>query len=31
MEIEWRFGRAQTGVDLAQRQKCFKLHVVTPR
>ena len=31
MEIEWYFGRAQTGVDLAQRQQCFKQHVVTPR
>jgi hypothetical protein len=31
MEIEWHCGRAQAGVDLAQRQKCFKQHVVTPR
>ena len=31
MEIERHFRRAQAGVDLAQRQKCFKQHVVTPR
>ena len=31
MEIEWQFGRAQAGIDLAQRQECFKQHAVTPR
>jgi hypothetical protein len=31
MEIERHFGRAQAGVDLAEWQKCFKLHGVTPQ
>jgi hypothetical protein len=31
MEIERHFRRAQAGVDLAERQKRFEQHVVTPR